>query len=428
MIHEAMLDKIRAERGRDGFIYPDYGRCSLAELVPTIELMFGIEPDRPILPRDLWARKGKHRRVVMLLLDGFAFHHFRDYHAKYPLLNRLAARGDVFPLTSVFPSTTPAALTTIHTGLTPQEHGLPEWTVFFEEIGAVIETLPFRMLLTHGRDTLLQSGGASEMLYHGRTVYQALKQVDVPSHVFTYTDYAESAYSVATQRGANVIPYTGLLDMMTKLRLSLEQAQNWGYFFAYWGAIDSSMHAFGPYSKQHEAAIEELCWTFENEVLAKLSRTASADTLFLLSADHGHMKVDPSRMTYLDQYGALEEIYQKSQAGPLIPPTGAPQDVFLFVPPESVDTAIALLERELGDKASVMRMKQAVDLGLFGMGRPSERFLRRTGTILILPKKGQHVWYRFNKHEFNQKGTHGGLTEEEMIVPFAIADLDDLRP
>lgn len=427
MIHEELLAKIRAERADEsGFIRPDYGRASLSELVPTIELMFGLKPDRPILPREMFARFEKHRRVVFLLLDGFSFNHFVRYWDRHPMFQKLAKHGDVYPITSVFPSTTPAALTTIHTGLTPQEHGLPEWTVFFEEVGAVVETLPFRKQLTHGRDTLLELGLGSDVLYHGRTIYQALREFDVPSHVFTYSEYWKSAYSVATQRGAEVVPYSTLREMVEKVRGKLEHPQNWGYFFIYWGAIDSAMHQWAPYSREHEASIEALCGMFEQELLAKLPKDAANDTLFLLCADHGHVAVQPKQMIYLDEMVALEKFYAKSKAGPIIPPTGAPQDVFLFVPPENIEAAIDVLRAKLDGAAEVLKTKEAIDRGYFGMGRPSDRFLRRIGNILILPKAGHHVWYRFNGHEFNQRGCHGGMSADEMIVPFGIAEMRDL--
>jgi predicted AlkP superfamily pyrophosphatase or phosphodiesterase len=427
MIHEDLVAKIRAERAdENGFLRPAYGHSSLAELVPTIELMFGLKPERPILPKEMWSIFEKHRRVVLLLLDGFSFNHFVRYWDRHPFFKKMVERGHVFPLTSVFPSTTPAALTTIHTGLTPQEHGLPEWTVYFEEVGAVIETLPFRKLMTHGRDTLLETGLGGDILYHGRTIYQALREFDIPSHVFTYVDYAKSAYSIATQRGAEVVPYSSLAEMVAKVRGMLERPQNWGYFFVYWGAIDSAMHQYAPYSPQHEASVAALCGAFEQELFAKLPKEAAADTLFMLCADHGHIAVQPHQMIYLDELVDLDKVYSKSKLGSMIPPTGAPQDVFLFVPPEQIPAAQAILQKKLDGDAVVMTTKEAIDLGLFGMGRPSERFLRRVGSLLVLPKRGHHVWYRFNGVEFHQKGCHGGLSEDEMLVPFGMVELSDL--
>jgi hypothetical protein len=47
---------------------------------------------------------------------------------------------------------------------------------------------------------------------------------------------------------------------------------------------------------------------------------------------------------------------------------------------------------------------------------------------LVLPKPGNHIWYEhFPKETFLQLGTHGGLSEEEMIVPFGVAKISDLQ-
>src|SRR5207237_9971701 len=100
-----------------------------------------------------------------------------------------------FPITSVFPSTTPAALTTLHTSFTPQEHGLPEWTVYLEEVDTIIESLPFKAIGKGERDSMLTNGGSSEMLYDGPTMYTQLAEAGIPSFVFIYHEYAGSAYS-----------------------------------------------------------------------------------------------------------------------------------------------------------------------------------------------------------------------------------------
>ena len=75
------------------------------------------------------------KKVVLFLIDGFGYKQWLNYADKYEFLKRFTKKGVVTPITTVFPSTTAAALTTINSGLTPQEHGLPEWWVYFDEIG-----------------------------------------------------------------------------------------------------------------------------------------------------------------------------------------------------------------------------------------------------------------------------------------------------
>src|SRR5258708_4652306 len=59
------------------------------------------------------------KRVVLLVLDGLGWSAVREHAALLPTL--AAASGG--PITTVAPSTTAAALTSIATGTAPSEHG-----------------------------------------------------------------------------------------------------------------------------------------------------------------------------------------------------------------------------------------------------------------------------------------------------------------
>lgn len=418
---------LRERRKREDFLRPDYGRYSLAEVPTTIESLFGLTSERPTLPERIWQRYQGVRRVVCLLVDGFGLDQYLEHRASMPTLQRIESAGEVHALTSVFPSTTPAALTTMHTGLTPQEHGLPEWTVWFEEIDAIIETLPFRELLTPGRDTLLKAGGRPEMLYDGETVYQRLAQAGIESSVFSFHEYAHSAYSRATQKGARPIPYVNILDLMQKLVDHIEGNRGPGYDFVYWGAIDSALHEFGPGSREHIAALRLFFEEATKELFERLSKDAAKDVLLVMLADHGHAKVDLSRVVYLNRFPELERHYARQTSGDPILPTGGPNDVFLFIEPGQVAETIRLLNAELGDRAIVLETENAVQQGLFGINDATAKFRRRIGDLLIVPRKGYHVWYEFRPNSpFLQLGCHGGLTDAEMLVPLAMCPLEAL--
>jgi hypothetical protein len=66
-------------------------------------------------------------------------------------------------------------------------------------------------------------------------------------------------------------------------------------------------------------------------------------------------------------------------------------------------------------------------MGLFGKGKPKKEFYERVGNLLILPYKNHTIWYEHIKgKKFDLLGHHGGLSEDEMLVPFAIAKLSNL--
>ncbi len=424
MIRHDILHTIKSDRQHESFIYPYYGAYSIAEIPATIQAVLGGKSERAALP--FAAELGTHERALMFFVDGFGFDHFIDYESWLPFFHRLAERGSVYPITSVFPSTTPAALTTYHTGMTPQEHGLPEWTVYFEEFGEVIEPLPFRSHYANGHEDLMTKGGAGTMLFSGVTVYERLRAQGVTPYVFISKDYAHSTYSEATQRGAEIIPFSTPEELFASLTDLLNSDTGPAYFFVYWSAVDSTEHAFGPRSREHIAALEDLSASLAG-VMAKLDPKKVESTLFMLSSDHGQSSIHNEDIIYLNEYLDLEQHYRISRFDKPIPPTGAPHDVFLQIKEESIPAVITYLQEKLAGKAEILTTDDAFHRGLFGMHTMTKEFKERIGTVLILPYEGYHVWYQYTPGGmFGQRGIHGGLSQEEMIVPFAAAPLSNL--
>ena len=69
---------------------------------------------------------GEYDAVVLFLVDGFGWCFFEKFQ-EMPFLRRLTTGGTLEKLTSQFPSTTAAHITTIHTGLPVGESGIYEW-------------------------------------------------------------------------------------------------------------------------------------------------------------------------------------------------------------------------------------------------------------------------------------------------------------
>jgi hypothetical protein len=428
MIHHGILHTIKKDRQDAGFIYPYYGRYSIAELTQSILSYLGVDTGRAKLPIRL-VDKGPHpSRVLFFFIDGLGFSQLVELSRRVSFFKKTTQKLQVFPLTSVFPSTTPAALTTLHTGLTPQEHGLPEWVVYFEEVGSIIETFPFRQHMTEGRETLFASGGTPEMLYAGETVYEKLRARGVLPYVLTWADYAESAYSRMVQKGASVIAARDSQHFFSELKTLLESPRVPLYVFAYWSAVDSAGHAFGPGSVEQNAAIDEIAEKLEKILLRELRDDVARDTLLILSADHGQSGIQHEEILYLNDYLPLEENYARNRSDISVLPTGAPHNVFLHITPEKKLDTLYYLKNQLLGKAEVMLTDEAIEKGLFGLNEPLERFKKRIGDILILPYEGYHIWYRHSPGgHFSQRGIHGGLSEREMIVPLLVGRLSDAR-
>ena len=90
------------------------------------------------IPHELRRRITGGERVALILLDGLGLAQLQR-HDDHPLVRRLA----VTPLTSQFPSTTTAHVTTVHFGVPVHEHGLYEWNILEPALGELICPLRF---------------------------------------------------------------------------------------------------------------------------------------------------------------------------------------------------------------------------------------------------------------------------------------------
>jgi predicted AlkP superfamily pyrophosphatase or phosphodiesterase len=427
MIHHSLVNTIRRDKRFDDFMHPYYGKYSIAELAPTILSLFGVDHGRHILPFDE-LRTGAAKRVINLVIDGFGYNHFVKYHKRYPFFASLAEKGNIYPITSVFPTTTPAALTTIHTGLTPQEHGLPEWSVYFEEFDSIIATLPFNTWELPEPDGLAAQGGTPEMLYEGPTLYTQLQEARVTSYIFIYEKYAGSTYSRSVHKGSTIVPFRDEHQLLELLLEKLSQEKGPAYFHIYWGAIDATAHEYGPDSEQHIKTIQSFGNSLSEAFIDKLTPEQSDDVLFLMTADHGHVDIKGEDILNLNKYPQIDKNLMKSAAGKRILPTGSPHDVFLFIDPPKIQEVVDFVNTEMAGQATAMTIEEAIKTGFFGLNTPTQKFLRRIGNVIILPHSGYHVWYEFFPDiPYQQRGIHGGLSEDEMFVPLAIARLDDLK-
>jgi predicted AlkP superfamily pyrophosphatase or phosphodiesterase len=99
----------------------------------------GIPCNQAQLPVDVLPHGLKiYDKVVVILVDGFGFHSLVHYTTVDPLPDLVAIReaGVTSMITSQFPSTTAAHVTTIHSGLPVEVTGVYEWFYYESALGA----------------------------------------------------------------------------------------------------------------------------------------------------------------------------------------------------------------------------------------------------------------------------------------------------
>jgi hypothetical protein len=410
-----------------GAVKPDYSGYCLSNIPATILSIFGIRDSRPLLPKDALGNVETSgvENVILLLCDGLGYREWKRQGAK-GFIGALSKRGSVRPITTVFPSTTAAALTTVSTGLTPQEHGLPEWYVYMQELGEVIVTLPFARVGDKGRDTL--DGVINpRVLFDGQTIFQRLRRAGVSCTSLTNRALANTSYSTVSRRGSNVAPYSTASDLTVSLRRLIERSRGPNLFYAYWSFVDTIEHIYGPNTDESQVEASLISHAFQEGFLSKLNREAARKTLILVTADHGQIRVAPEKTLYMNRWGRLTRALQRSPTGSMIPPWGSARDAYLQVEEDKLDVTMRYLEKKLEGVASILKTEDAVKQGIFGINRPTRKFRRRIGNLMILPHGTRTIWFRYRKGDsLDLRGHHGGLSEDEMTIQLAAARASDI--
>jgi predicted AlkP superfamily pyrophosphatase or phosphodiesterase len=357
---------------------------------------------------------GDYDAVVLFLVDGFGWRFFERFQDA-PFLKRIAKQGQVEKLISQFPSTTAAHLTTIHTGWNVGQSGVYEWIYYEPQLDALIAPLLFSYAGSYSRNDLLSTGIHPPLLYPRGLFYPELKKQGVNPYVFGMREYTPSTYSNVVMAGADVYPYKTLSEAFVNLGILLEEQTAPAYVHLYFDKIDSLAHSYGPLAPQTEAEIETFLLIMEyyfERVFKGKKRI-----LFLMTADHGQVEVDPETTIYLNReprFAGLERFLKTNRRGQLLVPAGSARDLFLYVKDDLLDEAQSFLVSRLEGKADVLKTGDLVEEGFFGV-EVSSRFRERAGNLVILPYRYESVWW-YEKDKFEQRfyGHHGGLTPQEM--------------
>ena len=395
---------------------PDPGGRCFDSLPGTVEtLLTGTSP-LPSLDLTAHALPPRADRVALVYLDAFGWR-FLQRHAEHPVFRR--ARS-IEQLTSQFPSTTAAHVTTVHTGLPVGEHGVYEWYVLEPTLDRLVTPLLFAFAGNKERGSLGVTGLPLNAIFpDGSPLYRRLTAAGATPVVVQPTAFlpagAEAlAPSALIARDARIAGWQAI-DEAFELLVSEVAREERIFANVYLPHVDELMHVHGP---DHEFVDEAIEWTLDllDEALTQLP----PGTVTLLTADHGMAPVSPERTVYVDElWPELAGLLRTGADGLALAPAGSSRDLFLHVAPgRAADVRDGLASR-LDGIAEAWLTADLVAAGLFGAAGPKLR--ARLGEVAVLPHLGEAVYWR-GGGRFQQTflGQHGGLTPDEMEIPLVV--------
>jgi hypothetical protein len=406
----ASVAAVDGARRASGDVLPLAEGYTFAALPATIERLLLGRAGEPGLPAAaLGDAPDRVERLVLILLDAFGWRFFTRHADRHPLLRRFLADGTVAKLTSQFPSTTTAHVTTLHTGRPVAEHGLYEWNLYEPAVDALVTPLMFAFAGDGRRDTLRVVRADPRAMYPGATFYRRLADAGVRCLAFQPSSFAPSTYDGVLLDGAEPHAYRDLDGAFEGLADALRVTPVPAYAYVYIDTVDAIGHQHGPSSAAFDAEATRCL-----DAIERALGTLPAGTLVLLAADHGQVDVDPARTRFVNQLwpGLPAHLRHDRRRRPAAP-AGSARDLFLHTVPGARDHVVATLRELLGDSARVYATDELVAEGLFA-APPGPRLRERLGDVCVLPAPGETVWWR-ERRRFGMRfrGHHGGLTPDE---------------
>ena len=412
----------------DHFVIPHYSGYSIANLAPTVARLLGtsMPGTTPPFPKHLWADLGGDVRcVVLVVLDAVGYRQLEAYlHAESSVFSHLAQHGQLVPITSVFPSTTVSALSSIWTGQPPLGHGFLGTKLLLPKQGVLANMLKMAPAAYSQGGRLEDWGWEPESFVTAPSLAEQLSKAHVGTVAHTRLSFIGSTLTKILLRGMqDVRGYVGLSDLWVDLLRTLaERGTERGLFVdVYWSGIDNVGHVYGPAGAYLPSALRHFARSLEEDFLNRLPAAARRGTLLIITADHGQIATPPERVVHLPDHPALQETL-------LLPPAGESRAAYLYAGPGQSDALRAYVQEHLHDRFAHLETDRAVSQRLFGPVNGVAPHLRvRLGDAILIAKDDSRLSMRAKTSGGTPlRGHHGSLTPEEMLVPLLIARLDRL--
>jgi hypothetical protein len=356
-------------------LLPRYGRDCLASLIPVLCAPGGPRRIPDWMPADVEGAD----KVMLLVLDGLGWNQLETHRDLIPSLAEF--RGG--PITTVAPSTTATALTSLTTGLAPSDHGLVGYRI------AMGDTI---MNVLRWGD---ESGDLSRA-FPPETIQSCPPFLGSSVPVLSRAELEGTGFTRAHLSGVKPRGWRASSSIAVTAREAFANGET--FVYAYYDGVDKIAHerGFGPYYEAELAHVDHL--------VSAIVDALPSDTVLIVTADHGQVHVG-DRIVVHDS-GIDNLVARQSGEGR-----------FRWL--HSVrGRERSLLDacRKYSEIAWVVTRDQVVDEGWFGPRTP-DAIARRLGDVALVARAP--VSFEDPAESFGPQLVcrHGSLTADEMLIP-----------
>ncbi len=321
------------------------------------------------------------RQVVLLTLDGLGWEQLCARSKLAPTLTSMTGG----PITTVAPSTTATALTSLTTGEPPARHGVVGYRV---RVGGndVLNVLRWRV----------PSGDARQLVPPGE--FQGIEPFEgIRPPVVTRAEFSETGFTGAHLAGVRLYGWRMPSTVVTSVRQLLRDGEP--FVYAYYDGIDKVAHEYGI----GEAYDDELVFT--DRLVADVMSVLPPGAALVVTSDHGQVDVGDNVVALAPEVMDVAALL-----------SGEGRFRWLHSKPGLHGRLVEAARGLYGEQAWVRERDEAVAEGWFG-GLLSSDAATRLGDVVLAPHEPVAYLDPADVGEVKLRSRHGSLTSAEMLVP-----------
>ncbi len=365
-------------------VVPAYHDACVTALVPALL-------EGSAAPTWLPAKVLQARQILLLVLDGLGWLQLRDRTEVAPTLTDMAGG----PITTVAPSTTAAALTSISTGLPPGEHGMVGYRIAVggssgPPHGEILNTLRW------------STGNGDVRRRHDPRLFQPCEIFGSQRPpVVTRAQFADSGFTAAHLSDTRLFGYADRAGLVDQVLGAFAREEP--FVYAYWDDIDRTAHEFGLAERYNDelAACDAM--------VAELLHRLPAGTAVVVTADHGQVHVG-ERLIHLPA----------EVTGLVDGQSGEARFRWLHSRPGAASDLLAAAHQAFDHVGWVRSVDEVVSAGWLG-DRVTSTARGRLGDVAVVARDPVAFVDPAEASSIELIGRHGSLTADEMLVPAVFA-------
>ena len=347
--------------------FPDYSGFGLANLPDSICRWLGVPAiGSGPLNAGYSFSISKYDQIIFVLVDGLGWNRFerwiQEEPENFPVWKELFGAGQISPLTSIAPSTTCAALTTLNSGVPPAAHGNLAYELWLKEFGVVAN------MITHAP---MAGGEPGSLQKYGFHPADFLPVTTLDAHLISHGVAVSALHPAGISRSsltcmlfpqAELHGYHSMGDLWFRLQqFCLSPRQLPAYHFIYWSEIDELSHLYSPDDVRVKLAFRDFSLYLRDLVESRKPKSAHK-TLLVITADHGLQSTPVNENYDLSRHPGLVDCLS-------ILPTGENRLAFLHIKPGKEEQVTQYLETTWPGKFDVFSSERIAGQRTFWKGK-----------------------------------------------------------